>query len=165
MSSPVSGLAETVLAAMVGDSLMFGALFAVAVVLGLGAICLTTAWTNKPRLAVSHLVPRRVHAFISQPVPEVRQASVTVSDPMIMRNDQITVSVVKPEEKPRTFERVEASSDSLITQARTLGDFPDIGAESLSMPPSPGRGHSRGMRTADQRKHCPPGANCSSACG
>ena len=26
------------------------------------------------------------------------------------------------------------------------------------MPPSPGRGHSRGAGTADMRKHCPPGA-------
>ena len=81
--------------------------------------------TNRA-LRFLYLVPRRVHAFISKPVPEVRQASVTVSDPMIMRNDQIAVSVVKPEEKPRTFERVEASSDSLISQARTLGDFPDL---------------------------------------
>ncbi len=74
-----------------------------------------------------------------------------------MRNDQIAVSVVKPEEKPRTFERVEASSDSLISQARTLGDFPDIGAEYLSMPPSPGRGHSRGAADSRHEKALPTG--------
>ena len=103
---------------MLGDSLMFGVLFAVALVLGLGAIGLTTSWTNKPRLAVSHLRSEPVHTLISKRQPMARHASITPADSVIVRKDPIAASVVKPREKARTIEQVGPSIESLITQAR-----------------------------------------------
>ncbi|MFI5460518.1 MAG: sigma-70 family RNA polymerase sigma factor [Isosphaerales bacterium] len=145
VAPPVSGLAETVLAAMLGDSLKLGALIAISFLLVLGGIRLTGLSTDKPRLEVSHLEPKPAPAPVIKPEPRTRAPSVKPLLRIVDKKDPTAESGVDIEEKPRTVERAEVSSESSTMLTPPPIDHSDSGGAPPTSAPSPGRFLSLGV--------------------
>jgi RNA polymerase sigma factor (sigma-70 family) len=157
VAPPVSGLAEAVLVAMLGDSLMFGALIAIALLMGLGGIYWIDLRAGKPRLPIAHRAGAPAAAHFVKPELTARAQSVAPRVSMPVINAPMAETVVRLEEKPRTDKRVETSSESSITRAGALRDYPDIGVSLPAAPPSPGRAHSRNVSDSRSDKALPTG--------
>jgi RNA polymerase sigma factor (sigma-70 family) len=145
VAPPVTGLAEMVLGAMLGDSLRLVALIAISLFLALGGICLTALRADNPRLDISHLEPKLAQANFMKPEPTKRAASLSPLVRIVDKKVPTAESVIKVEEKPRTVERAEVSSESSTALAPTPKDLPDSGVALPTVPPSPGRSRSLGV--------------------
>jgi RNA polymerase sigma factor (sigma-70 family) len=145
VAPPVSGLAETVLGAMLGDSLKLAALIAISLFLVLGGICLTGLATDKPRPEVARLEPKTAPALFMKPEPTTRAPSVTPLIGMVDKTDPTAESVVDDEEQPRTVERAGVISARSTTVSPPLKDHPDNGLALPTSSQSPGRSRSLGV--------------------
>jgi RNA polymerase sigma factor (sigma-70 family) len=145
VAPPVSGLAETVLAAMLGESLKLIHLTAIALFLVLGGICLTGLRADKSRLLVSRLEPTPAPAPFAKPEPATRAANSTPLFHGADNNDPATESILDIEEQPRTAQPPEGSFENSTTLAPTPSDHPDSDVALPASPPSPGRFRSLGV--------------------
>jgi len=136
VAPPVSGLAETVLGAMLGDSLKLVALLTISIFLVLGGIRLTGRSRDKPRLDVSHIEPEPAPAPFRKPEPRTKAPSVTPLLRIVDNKAPTAESGVDIEETPRT---VEVSSETSTILTPSPKEQPDSGGELPTSPPSPGQ--------------------------
>ena len=93
VAPPVAGLAETVLMAMLGESVKPVALIAISVFLVLGGIGLARLRPDKPRLEISHVAPQPAPAPFMKPEKTTRAVGLTPPVPIIDENDTTVESL------------------------------------------------------------------------
>jgi RNA polymerase sigma factor (sigma-70 family) len=145
VAPPVSGLAETVLAAMLGESLKLIGLTAITLFLILGGICLTGLKAEKSRLLVSHLEPTPAPAPFMTPELTTKAASSTPLDRIVDKSDPATQSIVASEETPRTAQPTEVISERSTNPTPTAKESPDRRVALPTSQPSSGRSRSPGI--------------------
>ena len=127
---PVTRLAESALAAMLGDSLKVVGLTVVSLLFVFAGLGLTGISTGEARPEYRSVVPKPEPALIA---PFVEPPARIVDD-----NDRTTTPNVPPKEKPITTERAGVSPERATTLIPAPKDEPDKGAALPAMSPSPG---------------------------
>jgi len=143
----VSSLAETVLVAMLGDSLKLVGLIAISLFFILGGIGLTGLRVDQPRLRVSPLEPKPAPAHVTEPKPTSPAPTVAASVPTTEKIAPIAVAIAAVDEQPRTVDQAELNPERSTTLTRAPKVDPDKSVSLSAAPRSPGPTRSLGAVT------------------
>ena len=139
VAPPVTGLAESVLVAMLGDSLKVVALTVISLLLVSAGLVLTGFSMGEARREDSYHRPKPVPAVVRKPAPAQITPFPKAPVRIVNTSDRSTDSIVQVKETPRTVELAEVSSERTSTFIPAAKDRADKGAALPARLPSPGR--------------------------
>ena len=139
VAPPVSRLAESVIAAMLGESLKLVALTVISLVLVSAGLCWTGFARTKARREASLAEPRPAPIRLREPQPALTASITKPSAWVVDKNASSGLRTVHVEEKPTAAGQAAMSSESATTATPPSNDRPDQGAALTGSPASPGR--------------------------